>query len=61
MAAPLIGASAVAARTDRIKVGLAVQVLPLASPIRIAEEAAIVEHASERADIRHFSYEQLAT
>lgn len=47
MAAPLIGASAVAARTARIKVGLAVQVLPLADPLRIAEEAAIVDHISE--------------
>jgi len=47
MAAPLIGASAVAARTKRIKVGLAVQVLPLANPLRIAEEAAIVDHISE--------------
>ena len=47
MAAPLIGASAIAARTERIKVGLAVQVLPLANPLRIAEEAAIVDHVSE--------------
>ena len=47
MAAPLIGASAVAACTKRIKVGLAVQVLPLANPLRIAEEAAIVDHISE--------------
>lgn len=47
MATPLIGASAIAARTERIKVGLAVQVLPLANPIRIAEEAAIVDHISE--------------
>ena len=47
MAAPLIGASAVAARTRRIQVGLAVQVLPLANPLRIAEEAAIVDHISE--------------
>jgi alkanesulfonate monooxygenase SsuD/methylene tetrahydromethanopterin reductase-like flavin-dependent oxidoreductase (luciferase family) len=38
MTAPLIGASAVAARTERIKVGLAVQVLPLANLLRIAED-----------------------
>ena len=47
MAAPLIGATAIAAQTQRIKVGLAVQVLPLANPLRIAEEAAIVDHISE--------------
>ena len=47
LASPLIGASAVASRTQRMQVGLAVQVLPLANPIRIAEEAAIVDHISE--------------
>ena len=47
MASPLIGASAVASRTKRIKVGLAVQVLPLANPLRVAEETAIVDHISE--------------
>lgn len=46
MASPLVGASAVAARTKRIAVGLAVQVLPLANPLRLAEEAAIVDHIS---------------
>ena len=44
LSSPLIGASAVAARTERIKVGTAVQVLPLAEPLRIAEEAALVDH-----------------
>jgi alkanesulfonate monooxygenase SsuD/methylene tetrahydromethanopterin reductase-like flavin-dependent oxidoreductase (luciferase family) len=47
LASPLIGASAVAARTKRIRVGLAVQVLPLANPLRVAEEAAMVDHISE--------------
>jgi alkanesulfonate monooxygenase SsuD/methylene tetrahydromethanopterin reductase-like flavin-dependent oxidoreductase (luciferase family) len=46
LASPLVGASAVAARTRRIRVGLAVQVLPLANPLRVAEEAAIVDHIS---------------
>ena len=47
LASPLVGAAAVAARTKRIRVGLAVQVLPLANPLRVAEEAAIVDHISE--------------
>ena len=47
LASPLIGASAVAARTKKIGIGLAVQVLPLANPLRVAEEAAIVDHISE--------------
>ena len=46
LASPLVGASAVAARTKRIRIGLAVQVLPLANPLRVAEEAAIVDHVS---------------
>ena len=36
LASPLVGASAVAARTKRLRVGLAVQVLPLANPLRNA-------------------------
>ena len=47
LSSPLIGASAVASRTKRMRVGLAVQVLPLANPLRLAEEAAIVDHISE--------------
>src|SRR5216683_657809 len=47
LASPLVAASAVAARTKRIRIGLAVQVLPLANPLRVAEEAAIVDHISE--------------
>ena len=47
LASPLIGASAVAARTKKIGIGLAVQVLPLANPLRVAEEAAIVDHISD--------------
>jgi alkanesulfonate monooxygenase SsuD/methylene tetrahydromethanopterin reductase-like flavin-dependent oxidoreductase (luciferase family) len=44
--APLAIASAIAARTTRMKVGIAVQVLPLCHPLRIAEEAATVDHIS---------------
>ena len=37
--APLILASAIAARTSRVRIGFAVSVLPLSHPIRMAEEA----------------------
>src|SRR5271170_6350904 len=43
---PLGVAAAIAARTERMKVGIAVQVLPLAHPLRIAEEAATVDQLS---------------
>jgi alkanesulfonate monooxygenase SsuD/methylene tetrahydromethanopterin reductase-like flavin-dependent oxidoreductase (luciferase family) len=45
--APVALASYIAARTRRIRVGLAVQVLPLAHPLRIAEEAATIDQISE--------------
>jgi alkanesulfonate monooxygenase SsuD/methylene tetrahydromethanopterin reductase-like flavin-dependent oxidoreductase (luciferase family) len=46
LSAPLSIASAVAARTSRIKIGIAVQVLPLCHPLRIAEEGATVDQIS---------------
>ena len=46
LSAPVAVASAVATRTKRLRVGLAVQVLPLNNPLRIAEEAATVDHIS---------------
>src|SRR6516165_8262967 len=46
LASPLAIASAIAARTDRMKVGIAVQVLPLCHPLRLAEEAATVDQIS---------------
>ena len=46
LASPLIIASSIASRTNRIRVGLAVQVLPLTNPLRVAEEAATVDHIS---------------
>ncbi len=46
LSAPLCIASAIAARTSRIKIGIAVQVLPLCNPLRIAEEAATVDQIS---------------
>jgi len=47
LSAPLCVASAVAARTRRMKIGIAVQVLPLGNPLRIAEEAATVDQISQ--------------
>ena len=47
LASPLTVASAIAARTSRIRIGLAVQVLPLINPLRAAEEAATVDHISK--------------
>jgi len=46
LAAPLVIASALAARTTRLKIGTAVHVLPLSNPLRTAEEAATVDHIS---------------
>lgn len=45
--APLLLASFIAARSRRLRVGTAVQVLPLGNPLRIAEEAATVDQLSE--------------
>jgi len=47
LAAPLAIASAIAARTRRMKIGIAVQVLPLCHPLRLAEEAATVDQVSQ--------------
>jgi alkanesulfonate monooxygenase SsuD/methylene tetrahydromethanopterin reductase-like flavin-dependent oxidoreductase (luciferase family) len=44
--APLIVASAVAARTSHIKIGTAVQILPLGHPLRLAEETATIDQIS---------------
>ena len=47
LSAPLAIASAIAARTSRMKIGIAVQVLPLCHPLRLAEEAATVDQVSK--------------
>jgi alkanesulfonate monooxygenase SsuD/methylene tetrahydromethanopterin reductase-like flavin-dependent oxidoreductase (luciferase family) len=46
LSAPLAIASAIAAKTARMQVGIAVQVLPLCHPLRLAEEAATVDQVS---------------
>lgn len=46
LSAPLIVAAQIAARTKRIKIGTAVQVLPLAHPLRLAEETATIDVVS---------------
>lgn len=43
---PLVLASAIAARTTRLRIGTGVSVLPLCHPVRIAEEAATVDQIS---------------
>src|SRR5712691_8992729 len=47
LSAPIVVASAIASRTKRLRVGMAVQVLPLIHPLRIAEEAATVDQISQ--------------
>ena len=44
--APMALASFLAGRTRRVRIGTAVTVLPLANPLRIAEEVATVDHLS---------------
>src|SRR5215813_14465758 len=47
LASPMILAAAIAQRTRRMKIGTAVQVLPLCHPLRLAEEAATVDQISD--------------
>jgi alkanesulfonate monooxygenase SsuD/methylene tetrahydromethanopterin reductase-like flavin-dependent oxidoreductase (luciferase family) len=44
--APLMFASALAARTSRVRIGIAVSVLPLAHPVKLAEEVATLDQIS---------------
>ena len=46
VSSPLIISSAIVARYERLRVGVAVNVLPLAHPVRVAEEVATVDHIS---------------
>src|SRR3989454_11438318 len=45
--APMSLAAFMAARTERVRIGMAVAGLPLAHPPRIAEEGATVDHPSQ--------------
>ncbi len=47
LSAPITIASALAARTQNIRIGLAVHILPLGNPVRIAEEIATLDHISQ--------------
>ena len=47
LSAPVTVAGAVAARTKKVKIGLAVHVLPLRHPVQIAEEIATLDHLSD--------------
>ena len=47
LSSPLIVATAIAARTKRVKIGIAVQVLPLAHPLHLAEDVATLDHLSK--------------
>jgi alkanesulfonate monooxygenase SsuD/methylene tetrahydromethanopterin reductase-like flavin-dependent oxidoreductase (luciferase family) len=47
LASPMTIAAGIAGRTKRIKIGTAVQILPLVNPLRIAEDAATVDQISQ--------------
>src|SRR5215467_15953973 len=47
LSSPLVVATAVAARTRRLRIGIAVQILPLAHPLHLAEDVATVDHISK--------------
>ena len=51
-ASPLVLGTAIAARTERIRIGTSVQVLPLANPLRIAEEADLGPRLQGPTDLR---------
>ena len=46
LSSPIAVAAAVAARTERVRIGMAVYVLPLTNPLRVAEEVATVDQIS---------------
>ena len=44
---PMLFGSAIAARTKRVRIGLAVAVLPLCNPLRVAEESYMLDQISD--------------
>ena len=46
MSSPLVVASAIAARTEKLCVGTAVHVIPLRNPLNVAEDVATLDHLS---------------
>ena len=46
LSSPMLIATAIAARTENIRLGLAVQCLPLGHPVKLAEEAATLDQLS---------------
>src|SRR5713226_4642104 len=47
LSSPLTIAAGLATTTRRVKIGIAVQVLPLSHPLRLAEDVATVDHLSK--------------
>ena len=47
LSSPITIASSIATRTQRLRIGMAVYVLPLNNPLRVAEEVATVDHISQ--------------
>ena len=46
LSSPIAVASSIAARTENMRIGFGVYLLPLANPIRVAEEVATLDHIS---------------
>jgi alkanesulfonate monooxygenase SsuD/methylene tetrahydromethanopterin reductase-like flavin-dependent oxidoreductase (luciferase family) len=47
ISAPLLLGSAIASRTKHLNIGIGVSLLPLANPLRLAEECATLDHVSD--------------
>jgi alkanesulfonate monooxygenase SsuD/methylene tetrahydromethanopterin reductase-like flavin-dependent oxidoreductase (luciferase family) len=47
LSSPLVVGATIAGRTKRVKIGFAVQVLPLIHPLRLAEDVATLDHVSK--------------